>query len=265
MSDLNSIDPCQVMDPESISKQHAAYKKRNVYQTHWGLLSNLRQLDLISKQIGIKFLLLYGALIGQYWNERLLPWDTDVDVSILNVTQYEGWVKTLPKSNIRFPSEHSDDRLYQQLYTVSDDFVIFLDLHPKHHIESRLIHLPSGVYTDITYLHLKDNYYVMKGFEKKLWGGHRYTTKQIEPLRPCDLNNVSFVCPADVESVLRQQYKHFDNPHQMRFYFNSTCWVKFSSMPRNRYSRVKGKIQRVDKHLQYRQSSIQYHVVSAKK
>ena len=225
---VTSIDPCQVMDRATISKEHAVYKKeRKIHQTHWGLLSNLRQLDLISKQIGIKFLLLHGALIGQYWNERLLPWDTDVDVSILNVTQYERWVKTLPKSDIRV-KEHSDDHLYQQIYTVSDDFVIYLDLNPKHHIESRLIHLPSGVYTDITYIYLKDNYYVMKGFEKKLWGGHRYTTKQLMPLRHCNLNNVSFLCPAEVKSVLRQEYKHFDNPHHTRFYFNSTCWVKVS-------------------------------------
>lgn len=59
--------------------------------------ANLKEALFVFKDLmdshNIKFILLYGTLLGAYRNKRLLPWDVDIDVTI-SFDSYEDYVNT---------------------------------------------------------------------------------------------------------------------------------------------------------------------------
>lgn len=180
---------------------------------------------------------MHGTLLGWHFNQQTLPWDTDVDVSVLE--------KDVPK----LVSYASVQRSRLPGINVSHD------THPRHHIEFNVVHITTGVYTDITSLRVaKDRSvldatvvsgqrhrfdgrpkYVMKSSVNKLWGGHIYTQADIHPLQRCLINNVSLWCPSNVSSVLQQEYPTYRFPKyrsakvsQYTFQFDpgTKCWTE---------------------------------------
>mgnify|MGYP002834320967 CR=1 FL=1 len=224
---MTAIDPCMSTKNARI-KDHSTYMKNiDMDSIHYGLLQNLQMLHTMSQKIDIPFILLHGGLIGWYWNEKLLPWDTDIDVSIIDHISYESWLKSFPTTNdtVFQHEEHRDDR-YKTFYKVSEEFVVYVDTNPKHHIESRLLHEPTGVYTDITYLYPQNSDYVMKANLNQLWGGHTFPQKQLLPLQECNINNIQLHCPHSVETILKNEYPGFKNKRFKEFVFlqDEKCW-----------------------------------------
>jgi hypothetical protein len=217
--------------------------KRTAKDVAWGLRENARMLRLIQEKSNVALVVMYGSLIGWWWSEESLPWDTDIDVHVLDVDTFEAWLTALPRMTFD-KHEHRNGRENVHHYNLSvPDFTMYFDHNAHHHIEYRLIHIPTGVYTDMTTLVptpraiaknkvvsrpavLDPTVFAMKASFSKLWGGHLYNLGQIEPLRPCTFNGFELWCPNQVESVLRQKYRRFDNPTYKNAVFNSTskCW-----------------------------------------
>lgn len=230
---VSPIDPCLATMKVQVHDHDMYRKKTSMDTVHYGLIENLKMLHYMSEQIDIPFVLLHGGLIGWYWNKKLLPWDTDIDISILEPEKYETWLKTHPiTSHTLFQKNSVNDKEFQTFYKISDDFVAYIDTKPDHHIESRIMHEPTGIYTDITYLYPKDDVYIMKANKRHLWGGHTYEKRQLLPLQNCSINNVPFHCPYKVEPILQTNYPTFKNkrhPPETRDYEFSAdeqCWKK---------------------------------------
>jgi len=197
-----------------------------------GLLANIDALGRISQQSGARMILMYGGLIGYYWNKHMLPWDDDIDVHVLeqDMQKLLGWTRQHPKVP---PLSHwiaengRDDRNYQQHYKISDAFYMYNDSNPRHHIEMRLIHLATGVYTDITFLYLQHGTYLMKANLNHLWGGNTYPKRDIWPLQRCTFEGVKLWCPHNVERVLGpKKYPNYRRPQQHGYIFDRkhSCW-----------------------------------------
>lgn len=131
----------------------------------------------------IKPILMYGGLIGSYFNGKLLPWDDDIDLmltepSISKLKDYEG-----------------------------KDFVI--DVNPnctnysikdtKNKISARVISKKNGVFIDILYHKKVGNNLICKD-------KNNYEISDIYPLKQGIINNIPIYIPNNIKKVLKQRY-----------------------------------------------------------
>ena len=147
--------------------------------------------------------------------------------------------------------EHRDGRENVHHYEVPDpNFTIYIDHNDHHHIEYRLIHIPTGVYTDMMNLNLTSDAnvldepvqsrptdlhipaFAMKASFNGLLGGNLFNEEQILPLVPCSFHGFELWCPNQIESVLRQKYSSFDDPiwyqsnKKANFNQDTKCWER---------------------------------------
>ena len=77
-------DPRREMCPIPVQKA-ATFDDKNFYKSKrtaqevaWGLRENTRMLNWIQESSKLPIVVMYGSLIGLWWNQQSLPWDTDV-------------------------------------------------------------------------------------------------------------------------------------------------------------------------------------------
>jgi len=245
---------CPIFEQNShVAEKNWYAPTRTAQQVARGLCENARMLHLIQELSQVPIVVMYGSLIGQWWNQQSLPWDTDIDVHVLDAEKFEHWLMGQPRTQFH-RHEYVNGRANTenvQYYKLPDaNFTIYFDRNEGHHIEYRLIHVPTGVYTDMMTLKLtndtailardvqskplnvKTPAFAMKSSFNKLWGGNILNTEDMLPLRPCELNEASLWCPQNVTAVLRQKYPHFDDNawhrRQKQSLFNTTsrCWER---------------------------------------
>lgn len=191
-----------------------------------GRRANLRGILNLSRTLNITFIVMHGSLLGWSFNQKLLPWDEDLDISYF----YENHNK-LVEFATKKQSVGPSTRFYQQK-KYSD------------HIEFRIKHDPSGVYTDMTSLqlttdpkilrarviskprNLKPPLYAMKSSFFMLWGGHLYRPEDIVPLSKCKIHDIPLYCPHTPHNVLIQEYRNYKSRIYNRWKFNTStqCW-----------------------------------------
>ena len=170
-----------------------------------------------------------------------------IDVHILDAVKFEHWLTGMRR--MKFDKHEHADIEHIEYYKLPDaNFTIYFDRNDQRHIEYRLVHIPTGVYTDMMTLTLSNDIavltrtvqskplvlkvpaYAMKSSFNNLWGGNIMNEEDMLPLRPCELNEASLWCPQNITAVLRQKYPHFDNAAwyrvQKKLVFNTTsgCW-----------------------------------------
>ena len=102
-------------------------------------------------ELGVETWLAHGPLIGWYWNQKLLPWDTDIDVHVsakgiailaesFNMTEY-----SYPSQPGRTP------RTY--LLDVNPHYSIVSEKDVANRIDARWIDTTNGKFIDITAVH----------------------------------------------------------------------------------------------------------------
>ena len=213
-----------------------------------GLVANAQMLHRIQTESGVPLVIMHGSLIGWWWNQETLPWDDDIDIVLTDPKKFQMWLFSHPtRLPIPVRREHPNDKY--TFYQLKDrNFAVYFDNNQNHHVEYRLIHLPTGVYTDICIMYktydknvlrskkvsrpstIKWPLWAMKATFKNIWGGHLYNDKDMFPLKKCNLNGYSLHCPANVDSVLKQEYRNFKSPivnHKtVRAVFdrNTNCW-----------------------------------------
>ena len=76
-----------------------AAQPMTAYKMITGRRSNARELERIGRECGTRFIVLHGSLIGQRFNQDFLPWDDDLDVSVLpeDVNNLQKWTRRKPK------------------------------------------------------------------------------------------------------------------------------------------------------------------------
>ncbi|KAK5947755.1 mannosyltransferase [Knufia fluminis] len=149
--------------------------------------------------------LAHGTLLGWYWNRKLMPWDTDIDVQMpakdiaklaveYNMTEF---VYPLPKTK--------SSRRYLLDINPHYSIVSFRDVANK--IDGRWIDQTNGKFIDITAIHL-DEVDLVSGPLTAMFckDGHRYEKQDIYPLEQSDFEGVEVKVPAKSDKILREEY-----------------------------------------------------------
>lgn len=150
------------------------------------------------RQFEVDTWIAHGTLLGWYWNGKMLPWDTDVDVQVT----YQGISKLGARHNM------SEFEIGGRKYV--------LDINPHYkmetladganHIDGRWIDVSNGKFIDITALHRERP--PEGGGVETLFGkdGHRYEVEDIFPLKQSMLEGIQIDVPQKSEKILREEY-----------------------------------------------------------
>ena len=208
-----------------------------MWSMHEGKLANLRALRELGDRLRIEFFAMHGTLLGWTFNQETLPWDEDLDFSFDGVHH---------PALLRFAHAHSGKQLLE------NNSVSFFEMPgPRNHIEFRVQHVPTRVYTDITSLRATDNQtvlqwkvnssptnktppmLVMKSSFNSLKRGHQYRVDDVFPLAPCAIHGEPLHCPRSPHNVLLQEYPHYLRPlyqppkgqsGQLKWRYERGCW-----------------------------------------
>jgi hypothetical protein len=143
--------------------------------TRQSLTALLSSFALATSELKVETWIAHGALLGWYWNQRLLPWDTDIDVQLSFET-----LKSLASSNnmteykYTLPEEKSP-RIY--LLDINPHYVISSSADVANKIDARWIDTTNGKYIDITAVHLPTSDEGSEPVDQSLLfckDGHRY-------------------------------------------------------------------------------------------
>lgn len=156
---------------------------------HSTLIYLLKRFMEYSKQRNIKPILMYGNLIGYYFNGKMLPWDDDIDLiivgeSIKNMENYEAEdfiIEINPYSNI-----------YDQRDT-------------QNKISGRVISKINGIFIDLTFYIEKNGYLICKD-------GNKFLKEDVLPpggedkLKTSFFEGIEIYLPNNIKNCLSKRY-----------------------------------------------------------
>jgi hypothetical protein len=159
------------------------------------------------------FWIAHGTLLGWYWNEKLLPWDTDVDVQVRASTLAE--MVDLGHNQSIFPWTGEWQNNY--LLDINPFFNTTDVADPANTIDARWIDMTNGKFLDITAVHQKGTRWICKD-------GHQYRLEELSPLRPANIEKLNISVPQQPERILRKEYglRALRNEHFHWHFFNRT-------------------------------------------
>ncbi|KAF3095519.1 hypothetical protein TWF569_002600 [Orbilia oligospora] len=152
---------------------------------------------------GIETWLAHGTLLGWWWNNRILPWDTDLDVQVSEAT-----LKSLAENlNMTTWSYNFEEDNFQRDY--------LLDINPywtnrlrgtaANLIDGRWIDKSTGLFIDIT--GLSQTHGVTRPGVISCKNLHRYKTFEIYPLREVKFEDFKAYVPNSYEKILIKEYR----------------------------------------------------------
>ena len=116
---------------------------RETRESHVGLLSSFSE---FMKGNGLEFWIAHSTLLGWYWNDKVLPWDTDVDVQVSEET-----LKALASMNM---TSHLSQAASRRTYLLDVNAFFNYSLEDRaNHIDARWIDTTTGKFVDITAVH----------------------------------------------------------------------------------------------------------------
>ncbi len=199
------------------------------YDQHRPALRHLiRSYLTILPALGVDTWLAHGTLLGWWWNGRILPWDADLDVQVASSSlEYLGRFHNQslhsyhyleePLSCVPNASDPSPNHSQAQTQPTPPRRVektYLLDINPHHSnpnrgiglnvIDARWIDTDNGMFIDITGLRERT-----PDTQPGLWGCknfHRYTTRQLWPMRETEFEGVKAKVPFDFDRALVSEY-----------------------------------------------------------
>ena len=156
-------------------------------ETHHTLRYLLKKLMKYSEKRGIKPILMYGGLIGYYFNGKLLPWDDDIDMILIGkcvnkIKNYQG-KKYIIEVN---PNSH-----------------IYSEKDWRNKISARVISKLNGIFIDLTFYIEKNKYLVCKD-------GNKFLKENIIPkdknLKKGIFEDIQVYLPNNIKQCLITRY-----------------------------------------------------------
>lgn len=190
--------------------------------------------------IGVETWIMHGSLLGWYWNRRILPWDSDIDLqisekSIDHLAQYYNM------STHRFRVGKSTLRR-NYLLEINPHYTNVSTADKVNMIDARWIDTDTGLFLDLTTLRRNATAEEM-GFEGAMMckDGHHYQYDDIFPLRETTFEGVPAKVPFAYSDILVEEYKGASLSTTVfeGHFWNETAqeWMPYSRAP-PRYARA---------------------------
>ncbi|KAF2404493.1 hypothetical protein EJ06DRAFT_206671 [Trichodelitschia bisporula] len=184
--------------------------------------------------IGAETWIMHGTLLGWWWNRKVMPWDSDVDVQMSESSmEYLASYYNMTVHHYRLPGvEHGRD------------FLLEINPHYKNPstddrlnvIDARWIDTETGLFIDITTLR-RNRTAEVEGLEGHMYckDKHKYLAAQIFPLRPSIFEGAPVKIPYAYAALLEEEY----GPQSLTLktfeghYFDETRmeWLPTGSVP----------------------------------
>ena len=158
--------------------------------------------------------LMHGSLIGWWWNGRILPWDTDLDVQVhvsslaflaeyYNMTIHHYTVRVPPDAEGDVWDEAGRDYLLEINPNWTND-----STDDKHNvIDARWIDTTTGLFIDITALRINQSVMDLgEGQNMYSKDKHEYNSKSIFPLRESAYEDRPVHVPYAYAALLEEEY-----------------------------------------------------------
>ena len=176
---------------EDINNPHLDYRysKSNITlsEIHETLIFLLDNFSKYCEKNYIKPIIMHGSLIGYYFNQKILPWDDDIDIIL---------------------DENSVKNLVNSEHNINDDILIEINKNYKNRskldfnnrIDARIISKINGVFIDITF------FYSNNHDEIQAKDGHIYSKSDIYPLKKTKFENSVVYVPFNIKNCLIREY-----------------------------------------------------------
>jgi len=166
-------------------------------------------LTTICNEKKIKIIIMHGSLIGWHFNKKILPYDNDIDVCILE----EDIIKFIKCDGIE-----NDDYIIK----VNPNFINRSQKDRDNVIDARIISKNCGVFIDITFLTSvhNSNCYSCKS-------PHYYKKDNIKPLIKDTFEDCDIYIPYLYKYCLFQEYgQNVLKPNYKNWIFKNNKWIK---------------------------------------
>lgn len=204
-------------DPGTLEK----YFHESTFSSHYDARFGQQQLQYYSQRehlstlvraylstmndIGAETWLMHGSLLGWYWNRKIMPWDSDIDVQITEKSMQHlanFYNMTVYRFTLPYTGESRD-----YLLEINPNWANPSNSDSNNKIDARWLDMTSGLYVDITTVH-RDTQAESSGIEGALMckDKHRYLEKDIFPLRNTTFENMPAKVPSAYTKVLVEEY-----------------------------------------------------------
>ncbi|KAJ3357371.1 hypothetical protein HDU83_007302 [Entophlyctis luteolus] len=166
------------------------HTKHDLAQAREAIVALLHAWSNFARSIGASWWIAHGALLGWFWNGRLLPWDTDLDVQVTLQTllQLVEYNQTIIGGRFLFDVGPS-------IYVRTSQ--------ENNTIDARLVDTKSGYFIDITGIaKVHDNNELL--FCKS---PHGYSYSDLMPLIETKLHGVTVWRPRSAIKILAKEYR----------------------------------------------------------
>jgi phosphorylcholine metabolism protein LicD len=173
--------------------------------------------------IGAETWIMHGSLLGWWWNRKIMPWDSDVDVQMSESSmEYLATYYNMTIHHYKFPGMPSG-RDY--MLEVNPNYVNGSTKDRLNVIDARWIDTSNGLFIDITTLR-RNLTAEAEGKEGVMMckDNHHYLSKDIFPLRDSTFEGTPVKIPYAYAELLEEEYgaKSLANKNFENYYFDST-------------------------------------------
>lgn len=167
--------------------------------------------------IGAETWIMHGSLLGWWWNRKIMPWDSDVDVQMSEGSMdYLAKYYNMTIHHYKLPGlDHGRDYLLE----INPNYVNGSVADWLNVIDARWIDTETGLFIDITTLRMNTTANP-EDDDPKMYckDKHHYRYKDIFPLRDSIFEGVSVKIPYAYTELLEEEYsaksltnKNFEN------------------------------------------------------
>ncbi|KAJ5157190.1 uncharacterized protein N7482_008290 [Penicillium canariense] len=159
----------------------------------------------IMSSIGAETWIMHGTLLSWWWNQKIFPWDNDLDVQISEPTiHFLAEYYNMTDHHFDLPGVDGG-RTY--LLEINPNYVVRSEKDRLNVIDARWIDKSSGLFIDITAVR-KDEGKRQRGDSEALMckDRHHYQESQIFPLRESYFEEVPVKIPYSYVELLEEEY-----------------------------------------------------------
>ncbi|KAF2157463.1 hypothetical protein K461DRAFT_219731 [Myriangium duriaei CBS 260.36] len=156
-------------------------------------------------EIGVQTWIMHGSLLGWWWNKRIMPWDTDLDVMVSE----QAMEHLANYYNMTIHHHRYDDGALGRDYMleINPHFRNTSEADRYNRIDARWVDVKTGLFIDMTVLHRNisaENEGKVGAMMSK--DRHHYHIKDIFPLRETVFEDVPCLVPYGYTDLLIEEY-----------------------------------------------------------
>jgi phosphorylcholine metabolism protein LicD len=157
------------------------------------------------RDIGAETWIMHGTLLGWWWNQKIMPWDSDIDVQVSEASiRYLADYYNMTVHHYKLPGR-PEGRDY--MLEINPNYLNGSVTDKLNMIDARWIDMDNGLFIDITTLR-KDVDAENMGIKGRMMckDKHHYLEKDIFPLRETVFENVTVKVPYAYTELLEEEY-----------------------------------------------------------